>query len=68
MDFKLRKLYSHKPKDGIDGNSIVTYRNIPWMMNHQGKTIQFRKSIVIDLWLFSIRFKWFSMIKKRNIR
>lgn len=64
FDFRWLAPFKVIREDGVEPWAIVTYRKTNWKYRWDNEVIQYRKAVMINLWIIHLRFSWLTKEKK----
>ena len=64
FDYKWVVPYKNIKEDALSPDAIVAYKRVNWKYRWDNQVIQYRKYILINLWIIHLRFSWLTKEKK----
>lgn len=64
FDYRWVVPYQKVREDGVDTLAIVSYKKTNWKYRWDNQVIQYRKAVMINLWIIHLRFSWLTKEKK----
>lgn len=64
FDYRWVVPYRKVREDGVDPLAIISYKKVNWKYRWDNQVTQYRKTIMINLWIIHLRFSWLTKEKK----